>query len=350
MIKYLGSKKRLLPDIGKLSRAFCPNPGTFLDTFSGTCRVGHYFKEKGHTVYANDLGNYAYVIAQCLIEGDVEKHTRDANSLIRELNDLPGKEGWFTQTYCKDSKYFKPKNGRKVDAIREEIEKKNLPPVLKSILLTSLMLAADAVDSTCGVQMAYLKGWATRADNDLTMKLPLLVEGPVGKAYLGDAVDIGKKVGKVQIAYLDPPYNQHSYLGNYHIWESLVLWDKPEVYGIAKKREDCRTRKSDFNKKGEILRALRETISGIVADLYIVSFNNEGYISVGDMTDMLNQLGVGYVRCKSVNYKRYVGAQIGIYNPLGEKVGKVTHTTNKELLFTVSKLTPTIEAEYIVEA
>jgi adenine-specific DNA-methyltransferase len=37
-----------------------------------------------------------------------------------------------------------------------------------------------------------------------------------------------------------------------------------------------------------------------------------------------------------VDYKRYVGAQIGIYNPRGEKVGRVSHLRNKELLYIVT--------------
>lgn len=59
--------------------------------------------------------------------------------------------------------FFHPKNGERIDAIREAIAAKNLDPELEAILLTSLMEAADRVDFTTGVQMAYLKRWAPRA-------------------------------------------------------------------------------------------------------------------------------------------------------------------------------------------
>ena len=58
------------------------------------------------------------------------------------------------------------------------------------------------------------------------------------------------------MAYLDPPYNQHSFLRNYHIWETLVRWDEPEVYGVACKRIDCKERGSDYNSKRRIKTAL----------------------------------------------------------------------------------------------
>ncbi len=51
--------------------------------------------------------------------------------------------------------------------------------------------------------------------------------------------------------YLDPPYNQHRYFTNYHVWETLVRGDEPEHYGIACKRLDARedSTRSVFNSK-----------------------------------------------------------------------------------------------------
>jgi adenine-specific DNA-methyltransferase len=180
--------------------------------------------------------------------------------------------------------------------------------------------------------MAYLKSWAPRAMNDLEMRLPRIVAGS-GRATCADARDAARET-EVDLAYIDPPYNQHSYLGNYHIWESLVRWDKPEVYGTACKRIDCRKRSSDFNSKPRIRAALREVIGGVRARHLVVSFNNEGYLTRAEMEEILETRG--YVRVVEVEFKRYVGAQIGIYNPSGEKVGTVGHLTNKEFLFLVS--------------
>jgi len=335
MIKYLGSKKKLL-DVIYQNIEEIDRYKSFLDVFSGTSRVGHFFKKKGFLVYANDLNTYAYTIAKCYIEGDRDKYLAEAEKEIKTLNTLEPKNGWFFDNYSIKSRFIHPKNGGKVDSIREYIEIQNYPEPLKSILITSLMLAADRVDSTCGVQMAYLKKWATRANNDLLLTIPDLVDvSPhgLGKAFIGDAADIGTKVGEVDIAYLDPPYNQHSYLGNYHMWESLVMWDKPETYGIANKRIDCKERKSGFNSKTHILDSFIKTCDNIKCKLMIVSFNNEGYITRDDMVKALTKYGEVIV--VEEDFKRYVGAQIGIYNPSGEKVGKVSHTRNKEYIFYV---------------
>ena len=121
------------------------------------------------------------------------------------------------------------------------------------------------MDSTTGVQMAYLKSWARRSFNDIQLRLPAILPRPQHgrcKSYRLDAVDAAGLLD-ADLAYIDPPYNQHSYLGNYHIWETLVLWDRPEHYGIAHKRLDCRTRKSDFNSRPKAKAAFSTLISNL---------------------------------------------------------------------------------------
>src|SRR5262249_8435979 len=124
-------------------------------------------------------------------------------------------------------------------------------------------------------------------------------------------------------------------LANYHVWETLVRWDKPAVYGIAKKRVDVRERPSPFNRRREIHGAMRELLDGIDARWLIVSFSNEGYIAKDEMIELLS--GHGEVGVREVEYPRYVGAKIGIYNPRGEKVGRVGHLQNVEYVFTVER-------------
>jgi adenine-specific DNA-methyltransferase len=334
MIKYLGSKLRLLDDILSLSK-FQPGQ-TVLDVFSGTSRVSYAFKQKGCRVLANDTSHYAQTIARCYLEAHEETHAADATEIIKELNSVQAEPGYVTETFCYQSRFFHPRNGAKIDAIRERIEKDCYPEPLKSVLLTSLMEAADAVDSTCGVQMAYLKKYADRAMKDIALKLPPLLKRVDGCKALGhDAREVGQLVGHVDIAYLDP-YNQHSYLGNYHIWESLVLWDKPEVYGVACKRVDTKEKRSDFNSKLRCLRSFQDTIGSICAFTYIVSFNNEGFLTREDVEDSMSAaLGGRPIQVHEFDYKRYVGAQIGIHGKNGEVVGQVSHTRNKELMFIV---------------
>ena len=334
MIKYLGSKRTLVPRLCELIAGL--GARSVLDLFSGTSRVGHALKRLGLRVHANDHNAYAATLARCYVQADRDELVADATRLIAELNALPGAPGYFTETFCEQSRFFQPQNGARVDAIREAIAAKGLAPELEAVLLVSLMEAADRVDSTTGVQMAYLKSWAARASNDLTLRLPdLLPRAGHGKgsAHQLDALAAARAL-EADLAYLDPPYNQHKYLGNYHIWESLVLWDKPEAYGTARKRIDCRARTSPFNSRVAAAGAMRELIAGVRARQLVVSFSDEGHIGRAEMEAMLRARGEVLVLAH--DFKRYVGAQIGIFNPRGEKVGNVGHLRNTEYIYIVS--------------
>ncbi|MCY3971572.1 MAG: DNA adenine methylase [Acidobacteria bacterium] len=335
-IKYLGSKRQFVPLIAGIVEQLRP-ACTVLDLFSGTSRVGDALKRRQYRVLANDYLACGEAIARCYIEADgTPEQLRQARLLIDEFNRLPASAGYFTEVFCEKSRYLQPKNGARVDAIREEIERKDLDPELRAIVLVSLMEAADRVDSTTGVQMAYLKQWAPRAASDLELRLPEIApraEAGKGRAHRMDAAE-AVEVLEADIAYIDPPYNQHSYLGNYHVWESLVLWDKPEHYGVACKRVDCRERKSDFNSKKRFRAAWERIVQRVRARRLIVSFSDEGFIDREEMEAILARRGE--VQVIENDYRRYVGARIGVFNPSGEKVGRVSHLRNTEYLYVVS--------------
>jgi adenine-specific DNA-methyltransferase len=335
VIKYLGSKRTLLPAIVRAVQAV-PGARTVVDLFSGTARVGHALKAAGYRVRANDHLAYAHLLARCYVEADREDLARDAERLVAELNALPGRAGWFTETFCARARYFQPKNGARIEAIREAIASKGLPPLLEAVLLVSLMEAADRVDSTAGVQMAYLKQWAPRAHNDLALRVPaLLPRATAGKGSASDldAIDAAATLD-ADVAYLDPPYNQHSYLGNYHVWETLARWDEPEVYGIACKRSDCRDRRSPFNSRRRFRAAYAALVAAVRAPVLIASFSDEGFLARAELEALLATRGS--VRVLATDYKRYVGAQIGIYDPQGRKVGTPGRLRNTEYLFVVA--------------
>ncbi|MDF1800926.1 MAG: DNA adenine methylase [Planctomycetota bacterium] len=348
MIKYLGSKRVLIPSLVEWIEAL-DGVTAVADLFAGTSRVGHALKSRGYRVLANDHNAYAHTLATCYVQADHEVHAADAERHLAELRQLPGAPGYFTRTFCQEARFFRPENGARVDAIRAELARRAAAgelgddparaAELEAILLVSLMEAADRVDSTTGVQMAYLKSWAPRAARELELRLPaLLPAAPHGKSLaLGlDAVQAARLAAdEVDLAYLDPPYNQHKYLGNYHIWETLVRNDEPEAYGVARKRIDCRERKSPFNSKGGIAPALAEVIeaalSGERLRYLLVSFSDEGFLDRATIEAMLDPHGE--VEVISRDHPRYVGARIGIHNPAGERVGTVGKLRNKELLF-----------------
>jgi len=331
MIKYLGSKKKLLPVIGSIATA--TEAQTAMDLFTGTTRVAQEFNRRGLHVTAVDTARYATLLADAYIATDARAiDTDQLTDAIAGLNALPGEPGYFTETFCVESRYFQPKNGERVDAIRDRIESDYLGSALYPILLAELMLAADRVDSTTGLQMAYLKQWAPRANNDLALRVPELLPG-AGRSINGDARTAAVGLDEVDLAYLDPPYNQHRYFTNYHIWETLVRWDAPEHYGIACKRIDSRDAetKSPYNSRKTMPEELRKTIAAVKARTLVVSYNNESWVTADELLEWCAQ-GREDATLLAFDSKRYVGAQIGIHNPKGDRVGEVSHLRNLEYI------------------
>ena len=186
MIKYIGSKRRLVPVLGEICSAV--GARTAVDLFTGTTRVAQEFKRRGAYVTAVDTARYSEVFAQCYI--GVDGQSVDQSELDDALIDLsarPDVDGYVTQTFCRDSRFFQPHNGRRVDAIRDAIERDYRGTWLYPVLLTSLIEAADRVDSTTGVQMAYVKQWAARSYRPLQLRVPELLAG-AGRAVRGTGV------------------------------------------------------------------------------------------------------------------------------------------------------------------
>jgi adenine-specific DNA-methyltransferase len=331
VIKFLGSKRVLLPRILACVQAL-PDARRVLDLFSGTARVGHALKAAGYAVVANDHNTFAHVLARAYVQADRDRVAARARAWIRDLNALPPRAGWFTRTYCEEARFLTPRNGARVDAIRAVLRAERLDADLDAVLRTALIEAADRVDSTTGVQMAYLKAWAPRALKDLELRLPDLLPG-VGHAVQADAQDAAGR-HEADLAYLDPPYNQHSYRGNYHVWETLACGDEPETYGVARKRVDCRTHKSDFNSRLRIRDAMRRLVAAVRTRHVLVSFNDEGYLDREALVEILRTRGD--VAVFGTDHARYVGARIGIHDPHGRRVGRVGRLRNTEYLFFAS--------------
>jgi adenine-specific DNA-methyltransferase len=329
VIKYIGSKRRLVPVLGDICAAVGAH--TALDLFTGTTRVAQEFKRRGAHVTAVDNARYADVFAQCYVALDADTaDRREITDALADLGSQPDVDGYVTETFCERSRFFQPHNGRRIDAIRDAIERDYSNSWLYPVLLTSLIEAADRVDSTTGVQMAYVKQWAPRSFNDLELRVPELVGG-AGAAMRADACEVVRALGHFDVAYLDPPYNQHRYFTNYHVWETLVAWDDPEHYGVACKRVDARdpSTKSVFNDRRAMPAALAQVIRDVDAELVVVSYNDESWVSIDELQATCAARG-GAVATFAFDSKRYVGAQIGIHNPQGERVGRVTHLRNVE--------------------
>jgi adenine-specific DNA-methyltransferase len=332
MIKYLGSKRRLVPVLSALLER--SGAKRALDLFTGTTRVAQAFKKLGAEVTSLDITRCASTLARCYIETDAERVDYDElTEAVARLNALEGRSGYFTETFCVKSRFFQPANGARIDAVREIIDGDYRDSLLEPLLLTSLLEAADRVDSTTGVQMAYVKQWADRSFRPLELRVPELIPG-AGHALKGDACDLAAVLGEFDLAYLDPPYNHHRYDSNYHIWETLVAWDSPEHYGTACKRVDLRDGpRSAFNSRLTMPDALAQVVRDVRADLVVLSYNDESFCDLPTLVELCRVRG--HTEVLAFESNRYVGARIGIYDPSGKRVGKVGRLRNIEYLLVV---------------
>ena len=327
MIKYIGSKRRLLPVLCELAER--SGARTCLDLFTGTTRVARGFKRLGAVVTAVDTARYSEVLARSAIVTDGSKvDLGELERVITLLDGLPGRPGYVTETFCERSRFFQPHNGERIDAIRDAIASDYAGTALEPLLLTSLLEAADRVDSTTGVQMAYIKAWAPRSFNRMQLQVPELIDGP-GYAVRGDACELAGSLGSFDLAYLDPPYNQHRYEGNYHIWETLVAWDQPDHYGIACKRVEVKDGpRSAFNSRRTIHDALESVVNSVDAGVLVLSYNDESWLTLEQLLEICSVRG--HVEVLAFPSARYVGARIGIHSPAGLKVGSPGRLANLE--------------------
>jgi adenine-specific DNA-methyltransferase len=328
VIKYIGSKRVIAPVLERLARRL--PIASAADLFAGTTRAGQAFRRAGCRVVSNDVATYSEALGQAYIAAGGDLDRERLRALLRRLGSLPGRPGYVTRTFCTDARYFSPANGARIDAVRDAIDAIDAPEPLRGCLLTSLLEAADRVDSTCGLQMAYLKRPAARSRRPLVLREPAAVDGPPGEVVRGDANELARSLEGVDCAYLDPPYNHHSYFSNYHVWETLVRWDRPEPYGVARKRADCRTTTSPYNRSREAWRALEDLVASLPTPWIVASVSDEGFHDPAAVAALLAERG--HVAALAIDFPRYVGARIGIHNPAGDRVGAVSHVRNLEYL------------------
>ncbi len=357
-VKYAGSKLKLLPHILSLVRK--TGAKTVLDGFSGTTRVSQALAKTGYTVIANDIAAWSQVFGTCYLLNKQDR--RHYQSLIDHLNGLPPKDGWFTEHYGGDvtegeapqgdglKKPWQRHNTRKLDAVREEIDRLSLPTVDRAVALASLMLAMDRVDSTLGHFSSYLREWAPRSFGTATLEVPRLFSNEHEHGVLrGDAIEAAST--NVDLAYYDPPYGSNNekmppsrvrYAAYYHVWTTIVLNDRPPVFGKTSRREDASDTVSpsafeDFRRNPEngrfiAVESAERLIRGTRARWVILSYSSGGRATARELQDVL--LANGKIQeVVEIGHKRHVMAGMTWTN---EWI-KECEAPNREFLFLLER-------------
>ena len=350
-VKYIGSKNSLVGHIlstidEQLGQGAPPR---CIDVFTGTTRVAQALRSRGWSVQTSDLSWASEAYAHAFIMRTAESGNR-IPSLLRTLQDLSGSDDWLTKHYCdvsgvegiKRIKMWKPKNGRRADAIRNTIAEWLAADTItyheSMILIACLVFALDKVDSSTGVQQAYLKDWSARANNSLVLEDLPFPTGPVGHHIVGDCLHTSYM--DADLAYLDPPYSAHSYSTYYHIWDSITRWDKPTVQLSTNRRSDRvassetfdTSMQSPWNRKSTALEAFLSLCRRLPVKHILISYNDESLIPLDTLTDALKK-EYGAVVVKKIPYKRNIMSQIGNAALYTEEF----NTKNTEVLLWIRK-------------
>jgi adenine-specific DNA-methyltransferase len=373
IIPYIGNKRKLLPLIHQaLQHVFPEGFGEkrFLDPFAGSGVVSRFAKYLGFEVYSNDWELYSYLSCYAYLTlNPVDLDTMYAawdgvDGILKHMNSLPAPspQNEFIARYYsprddakadyrKERLFYTRENGLIIDRIRSEIERLYPFPMAphvprkarsaphgedgwadrtayseKALLLALLIHAAATHTNTSGVFKAFHKGFGgfsgdalNRILKPIVLTPPPLWDSPYPQhVFRMDAAELLRRLSgcEFDVAYLDPPYNQHQYGSNYHMLNTIALWDllspgDRETGGKAGIRRDWVLTRSDYCYRDSAVRAFSSLLKELRARYIFVSYSTEGIIPFDMLIDICTRSGK--VSLFTDEYVKYRGGRQSIH-------------------------------------
>lgn len=324
--RYTGSKYKLLSNISEIVKKYCPRQNTFTDIFAGTGVVTadllHHFKEINinDLLFSNDVIYRSFFLNKKYSNKKLKEFRDHVNSL--KINKLP--DNYFSKNFSE--KYYSTKDSKLIGHIRELINSvSDFTDHEKTILVASLIYSADKASNTVGHYDAYIKNKLIKDKFEFKLIKPIEHKTKIN-IFREDANNLVKKL-KSDITYIDPPYNSRQYSRFYHLLETLTVWDKPKLEGVALKRPS--ENMSDYCRISAT-KVFEDLIQNIQSNYLLVSYNNtynskssssENKIKYDDLISILKDKG----KLKIFDYK---------FNHFN--AGKTEFSDHKEFLFLVN--------------
>ncbi len=336
IITYIGNKRALLGHIGQVVKDVKRRLGKdrlrVFDVFSGSGIVSRYLKAHASSIVSNDIEDYAAIVGRCYLRNRSTVDLPALSEIVDEMNRLveeePLQTGFIEELYApkdedhitrEDRVFYTRDNARRLDGYRRLID--TAPEDVRELLLAPLLSQASVHSNTAGVFKGFYKNRETKIgqfggtglDALVRIKGKIVLEPPVLSRFecdyevlQEDANGAARRVGDLDLAYIDPPYNQHPYGSNYFMLNLLVRYERPEkisrVSGIP-----AEWQRSGYNVRAKSLPLMRDLLHHLDAKFLLVSFNNEGFIATDEMRTLLEE--VGRVEVLETPYNAFRGSR-----------------------------------------
>lgn len=336
LITYIGNKRALLDRIGsavaRVKRRLGRERLRCFDVFSGSGVVSRLLKCHASLLVSNDLEDYAAVIGRCYLANRSEIDIDMLREIVADLNARvltePLPAGFIEEMYAprdesrivrEDRVFYTGSNARRLDNYRRMIAQ--APRRMRDFLLAPLLSEASIHANTAGVFKGFYKNRRTgvgqfggsgsdalpRILGDIVLHSPVFSNFECEYAVLSeDANAAARRVSDIDLAYLDPPYNQHPYGSNYFMLNLLARYERPRrvsrVSGIP-----AGWRRSGYNVRAESPGLMADLVRRLDARFLLVSFNNEGFIPPAAMRAMLEK--AGSVEVVEMQYNAFRGSR-----------------------------------------
>jgi adenine-specific DNA-methyltransferase len=318
LITCIGNKRSLLTFIEsglqQVMRELGSDRISFLDLFAGSGVVSRMAKRYSHLVIANDLERYAQVTSQCYLtnESDVDRTVleNDLSSLERSI-ESDWSPGFICELYAPEDEqkiatddrvFYTRRNATYIDTARRAIDQ--LPPHRRHLFLAPLLSQASMHTNTSGVFKGFYKNREgigqfggtgrnalSRILKEIRLQPPVLSRfSSRSQVYSEDANKLVEGLGHIDVAYFDPPYNQHPYGSNYFMLNLICDYKRPAeispVSGIPKT-----WKRSPYNRSQKAQAALFKAIEACKASFILISYNSEGFIPHDTFVTELERIG-----------------------------------------------------------
>lgn len=321
LITYIGNKRKIIGEIEKEIELISEKSGkeklVCTDLFSGSGIVARMLKRHSSKLIVNDLENYSSVINSCYLINKKDFPKDECEYLRKKIEDscrLEKLPGIISMNYAPQDDnnikkgervFYTHQNAVLIDTYRTLIDKFVPDEKLRKFFLAPLITEASVHVNTSGVFKGFYKdkntgigcfGAAgknalTRIFGKIELKEPVFsnFESDL-EIYQKDTVLLSKELKDLDIAYLDPPYNQHPYGSNYFML-NLILKNKLDVEISKISGITQGWNRSVFNKPYSALKSMEEIVSGLDSKFIVISYNSEGFISFNEMSEMLKKYG-----------------------------------------------------------